>query len=102
MTVTEITNAVHGCRETELCWVKIPAELSHTGKARWDQKPVDKCLAGTVNALNAAGEYTAACCCGHGKSPGSIILHDGTVIETLWCHRTGADRANDPGGGGSV
>lgn len=47
-------------------------------------KPVDRCIAPIVEALNAAaardrlpGMRTACSCCGHGKSPGTINLHDG-------------------------
>ena len=45
-------------------------------------KPVDRCLAPFVQALNDAGLLTGGCCCGHGK-PGQekfIGLHDGTVL----------------------
>jgi hypothetical protein len=71
--------------DTRLLRVLIPASLSHTGAARLDMKPVDSCIADIVDALNAAGIYTANSCCGHGKEPGSILLHDGrelTVINT--------------------
>ena len=60
--------------------VLIPAALSHTGEARWTIKPIDSCIAPIVDALNRAGIYTAACCCGHGKSSGSIWLHDGREL----------------------
>ena len=90
MTVTEITNRVHGCRKTELCLVKVPAYLSHTGYTCWRWKPVDKCLASLVNALNAKadtapGQLTASCCCGHGVVDGQIICHDDTRIPTGFC-----------------
>ena len=54
----------------------IPAQLSHTNEARWEEKPVDSCIADIVDALNAAAIYTANSCCGHGQSEGSILLHD--------------------------
>jgi hypothetical protein len=57
--------------------VPMPAELSHTGQFRWAIKGVDACIAPLVQALNEAGVYTANCCCGHGKAPGWIALHDG-------------------------
>lgn len=60
--------------------VPIPAELSSTGKFRWDKKAIDRCIAPIVQALNDAEIYTAGCCCGHGKSDGSIILHDGREL----------------------
>lgn len=64
----------------ELCLVPIPAELSYTGEFRWAIRGVDACIAPIVNALNAAGIYTAQSCCGHGKGPGRIDLHDGRII----------------------
>jgi len=60
--------------------VPIPSELSATGKFRWVDKPVDRCIAPIVQALNDAGIYTSGCCCGHGKNNGSIILQDGRVL----------------------
>ena len=65
--------------DTEL-WVAIPANLSHTGEFHWDMKGVDACIAPIVQALNQAGIYTASSCCGHGKVPGSILLHDGRIL----------------------
>ena len=60
--------------------VPIPANLSHTGKFRWERKGVDKCIAQIVDALNSAGVYTSGSCCGHGKTDGSIVLHDGRIL----------------------
>lgn len=60
--------------------VPIPAYLSHTGEFHWDNKGIDACIAPLVQALNDAGIYTANSCCGHGKRPGQIILHDGRVL----------------------
>jgi hypothetical protein len=37
---------------------------------------VDSCLVPIVKALNGGGIKTVACCCGHNKRPGSIILFD--------------------------
>lgn len=62
------------------CLVNISAYLSHTGKARWEYKNIDSCLAPIINALNNAGILTANCCCGHGKGDGSIILTDGREL----------------------
>lgn len=42
---------------------------------------VDRCIAPIVDALNARGIYTLACCCGHGKAPGVINLHDGRSLH---------------------
>lgn len=60
--------------------VPIPAKLSHSGAARVDVKPVDACIAPIVAALNSAGVLTAGSCCGHGKAPGEILLHDGRRV----------------------
>lgn len=66
--------------ESVLLLVNIPAELSHTGAARWDIKAVDSCIADIVQALNDAGILTSSCCCGHGEYPGSILLQDGREL----------------------
>ena len=63
-----------------LLLVPMPAELSHTGQFRWAIKGVDACIADLVQALNSAGIYTANSCCGHGKAPGVIFLHDVRVF----------------------
>ncbi len=69
----------HG--KTVECWVNLPADLSHTGKARWCWKPVDHCIVSIVRALNEGGVFTVASCCGHGKGPGSILLQDGRELQ---------------------
>ena len=61
--------------------VPISAGVSYTGKFRWALKPVDRCIASYVKALNDAGLYTEGCCCGHGGDDGNIVLHDGTVFH---------------------
>jgi len=68
----------HGMTVT--CRVLVPARLSYDGKDRWANKPIDACLAGLIDALNAGGMFTAACCCGHGTMPGKIVLHDGRIL----------------------
>lgn len=60
--------------------VNIPAHLSYTGRARWDIKAVDRCIADLVQALNSAGILTESCCCGHGKVDGTILLQDGRTL----------------------
>jgi len=54
--------------------VHIPSNLSHTGEARWDTKPVDACIADLVDDLNKAGVITLSSCCGHGKSEAEVSL----------------------------
>jgi hypothetical protein len=60
--------------------VPISANLSCTGKFRWDTKGIDRCIASIIKALNDAGIYTASSCCGHGKEDGRILLHDGREL----------------------
>lgn len=49
----------------------------------WAEAPVDRCISGLVKALNAEVVLTASCCCGHGKGPGEIVMHDGRVLLVL-------------------
>jgi hypothetical protein len=46
----------------------------------WKMTEVDRCIAPIVKALNDSGIYTSGCCCGHGESNGSILLHDGREL----------------------
>lgn len=74
--------------------VVVPARLSHTGRERRTVKPVDRCLAPIVEALNANGILTAGACCGHGRGPGEIALHDGRWLVVVapglaWWRRVG-------------
>lgn len=62
------------------CRVTMPANLSHTGKARTRWVSVDSCIADIVRALNRGGVKTANSCCGHGKRRGTILLHDGREL----------------------
>jgi hypothetical protein len=68
----------HG--DTVALRVLVPANLSHTGAARWATKDIDRCIAPIVDALNTAGIFTANSCCGHGERDGEIILQDGRTI----------------------
>jgi len=68
----------HG--DTILLLVPIPANLSHIGELYWDYRDIDRCIAYIVMALNSGGILTANSCCGHGKSDGSIVLHDGREL----------------------
>jgi hypothetical protein len=60
--------------------VFVPAELSHTGEARWAVKGIDSCIADIVKALTDGGVYTIGSCCGHGKELGWIALYDGRSL----------------------
>lgn len=57
-------------------WVRVPADLSHTGRERWKLAQIDSCIADRVAALQAAGVRTRSSCCGHGKAPAEIMLDD--------------------------
>lgn len=63
--------------------VKIPAELSHTGKEYWKDTKIDACIADIVHALQNAGINMSASCCGHGKANGQILLQDGRTIKII-------------------
>jgi len=65
---------------TKMCRVLTVADDSHTGKMRWDWKPVDSCIAEVVDMLNKYGILTRSCCCGHGVAKSSVILHSGQTL----------------------
>lgn len=67
--------------QTKLCRVFINPQDSYTGKGRWTEKLIDACLVNQINQLNASGQLTRSCCCGHGKTEGTIILQDGSRIS---------------------
>lgn len=60
--------------------VKIPADLSHSGKAYWAKAHIDECIAPIVRALQNGGIDMRFSCCGHGKGNGEIILQDGRKL----------------------
>lgn len=64
-------------------WVPVPADLAWEGELTWKVKPIDSCIAPIVAALNKGGVLTSGCCCGHGKQPPEIILHDGSTLTVL-------------------
>lgn len=68
--------------------VVIPAHLSHTGRQRRATKPVDRCIAPIVSALNRGGLITVSSCCGHGRGPGRISLADGRELYIAPDRRT--------------
>jgi hypothetical protein len=41
---------------------------------------IDRCISHIVAALAAGGVETVACCCGHGKQHGRILLEDGREL----------------------
>ena len=60
--------------------LKVPADLSHTGKAEWRVFPIDRCIADLVRALQLDGIDMRSSCCGHGAGPGEIVLQDSRVL----------------------
>ena len=69
--------------ETVKVRVKIPADLSCTGKEKWRECDIDSCIAPIVEALQGAGIDMRGSCCGHNKSEGDIHLQDGRVLVIL-------------------
>jgi len=67
------------CRETLPVRVRIPADLSCTGKAKWKRARIDTCIAPIVRALQKAGIDMRGSCCGHGGD-GNIHLEDGRIL----------------------
>jgi len=63
--------------------VKIPADLSSTGREKWKYAKIDACIADLVDALQKGGIDMRGSCCGHGKAYGDIHLQDGRVILIL-------------------
>ena len=66
--------------DTVLVKVKIPADLSYTGKERWKESQIDRCIAHIVESLQEAGIDMRASCCGHRKIAGNIQLQDGKIL----------------------
>ncbi len=60
--------------------VKIPADLSHTGKTLWKTAGIDKCIAPIIKALQKGDIDMRGSCCGHGKMDGDIHLQDGRIL----------------------
>ena len=63
--------------------VKIPADLSAEGFAKWKAVGIDRCIARLVYALQVGGVDMRGSCCGHGKGPGHIDLQDGRGLLIL-------------------
>lgn len=63
--------------------VLVPASVSCTGSDRRARKPIDRCIASLVEALDRAGVRMTGSCCGHGRSPATIGLDDGSELVRL-------------------
>lgn len=55
-------------------------KLSFPNKPGRKEFLVDACIVPLVKALNTAGIFTDASCCGHGNRPGTIFLMDGRML----------------------
>lgn len=65
----------------EIVHVKIPADLSCTGSARWKDVNIDSCIAGLVRGLQRGGIDMRGSCCGHDDMDfGTIHLQDGRML----------------------
>ena len=60
--------------------VRIDADLSCSGRAKWKMKPIDRCIAPLVEALQKGGINMRGSCCGHGRGDGDIELSDGRIL----------------------
>lgn len=62
--------------------------------------PIDRCIAGEVRALNAAGVLTIGSCCGHGKGLGWIAAPStqAELLRTLGYEPRAASFPNYAGG----
>jgi len=65
---------------TRLIKVRIPSDLSCSGRAKWKRKKIDACIAPIVSALQTGGINMRGSCCGHGKRMGRIDLEDGRIL----------------------
>jgi hypothetical protein len=63
--------------------VKVLAEQSHNGRSTWKTKPIDRCIAPIVEALQQAGIDMRGSCCGHGDHNGEILLGDGRKLKIV-------------------
>lgn len=56
--------------------VKIPFDLSSSGREYWKMSKIDRCIAPLVKALQEGRIDMRGSCCGHGEGPGTIDLQD--------------------------
>ncbi len=60
--------------------VILVGKFSDSGNDEWAVRPVDRCIAPIVQALNNAHVWTRFSCCGHGVQRGRIDLYDGRKL----------------------
>jgi len=63
--------------------VRIAADMSCTGRAKWKKAKIDHCIAPLIKALQDGGVNMLGSCCGHGKREGYIHLDDGRSLLIL-------------------
>jgi len=68
------------CMTSRIVRVKVPSDLSHTGKAFYRKFFIDSCIAKIVEALQKGKVDMRFSCCGHGDADGEIHLQDGRVL----------------------
>lgn len=69
----------HG--DTVALEVTVSADLAFEGVDTRKVKPIDRCIAPLVKALNDGGMTTVASCCGHGRMEGTVVLADGRDLR---------------------
>jgi len=74
--------------------VKIPADLSCSGKEKTKKMKIDSCIASIVEALQNGGIDIRGSCCGHNILPGNIELEDGRMLAIFPNRKTWADILN--------
>ena len=65
---------------TTLVKVRVPADLSAEQMKVWKWKPIDRCIAPVVSALQEAGIDMRGSCCGHRQRSGTILLQGGQEL----------------------
>ena len=68
------------CDSHKIVRVKIPADLSSTGKEKWKDALIDECISSIVRSLQEGGIDMRGSCCGHRKMDGRIDLEDGRYL----------------------
>ena len=67
-------------RKTVSVLVKVPSDLSYSGRSYWKMAKIDACIAPIIKALQKSGIDMRSSCCGHGESYGRIELQDGRTL----------------------
>ena len=79
----------------KLIKVKIPSDLSSTGKSKWKKMQIDSCISDIVEVLQKGGIDMRGCCCGHNKGFGDIHLQDDralVIVPGRWYYNGGRQK----------